>query len=252
MNITDYLAAEGVYLASPEELEDRLLAKIPAHRQNRFFFLRQALFDPQCVKRAMGAFERFSIRQGMLPEFHSMQYENITHEVPVVLERLPQGAQVLDVGCIDGLLTTYYALARPDIALTGIDRNDLVIPLAQQRSAKHGMSINFRVADFLAMDDGPRYDAVVATRVFHEQFTISHGLEGMMPIYQWDKCMQRSHAMLKPGGVLFHSIHPTVGNAEDVTAMLKDLAEPNGFVQREQHEWIANEGESYLFVLEKR
>lgn len=83
----------------------------------------------------------------------------------LVLANLPKNAQVLDVGCFNGLKTVYYKIQRPDLEITAVDRCGLAIDAAKQKAIKYGVNINFQHTDFFDVSKDKQYDVVIATRV---------------------------------------------------------------------------------------
>lgn len=72
---------------------------------------------------------------------------------------LAPGSRVLDLGCGPGRYAEL--LAEAGCAVTGVDLSRRSIDRARTRAADLGLSIEYRLQDFLALDDVGAYDAVL-------------------------------------------------------------------------------------------
>jgi NADPH-dependent ferric siderophore reductase len=73
--------------------------------------------------------------------------------------------RVLDPGCGTGENTIH--LARLGYDVHGVDSSEVAIEQARARAAEHGVAARFEVADALRLGDGPAYDTVMDSAMFH-------------------------------------------------------------------------------------
>jgi SAM-dependent methyltransferase len=72
---------------------------------------------------------------------------------------LKPGDAVLDLGCGPGLYAAQ--LAGRGLHVTGVDFSRRSIDYARQYAADHGLAIDYRCQNYLALDEPPIYDAVL-------------------------------------------------------------------------------------------
>jgi len=102
-----------------------------------------------------------------------------------------KGLQILDVGCGGGLLAE--PLARLGGRVTAIDASDTTIATAARHAAKHGLSINYRVASVEEVaKKKTRYDLITALEVIEHVADVDSFLDALS-------------ALLAPGGLLVMS-----------------------------------------------
>lgn len=92
----------------------------------------------------------------------------IALEIRTLVELLPRGAKVLDVGCANGHATIEVARAIGPSQMVGVDYSEPMIAAAEARleADAAGLPLSFKVADVKALPfpDGA-FDAVTCTRV---------------------------------------------------------------------------------------
>jgi SAM-dependent methyltransferase len=119
----------------------------------------------------------------------------------LLLEHLPPGARVLELGCGGGGPTTRQLAER--FALTGVDMSARQVELAGQRLP----SATFVLADMTCLTFPPSsFDAVAAF------YSLSHLPHGELP-----RLIGRVGAWLRPGGLFVASLSPRAnrGTTED-------------------------------------
>jgi SAM-dependent methyltransferase len=103
---------------------------------------------------------------------------------------VPPGARVLDLGCGPGRYAEL--LAASGCSVTGVDLSRRSIDHARRRAAELGLAIDYRLADFLALDDVASFDLVL--QAFGELNTFDDATrDGLLA------AIQRA---LVPGGLL--------------------------------------------------
>lgn len=133
--------------------------------------------------------ERYSEWTGETLEDERARY------VSLLFERLPPGAEVLELGCATGVPTTRELVKR--FAVTGVDISARNIALAQQRAPQ----AIFKQADITQLTLPPEsYDAVIAF------YTITH-----VPREEHLQLLQQIAAWLRPGGLFI----ATMGAGDD-------------------------------------
>jgi SAM-dependent methyltransferase len=110
-----------------------------------------------------------------------------------VLQHVPPGSTVLDVGCNQG--NNALLLARHGFRVLGIDVNSAAIDAAKQRVREMGAaeSVDFRVADILSEPFADRFDVVMLIRV----------LTCFAELAAWNALLKRTTDLLNPGGYLY-------------------------------------------------
>ncbi len=92
----------------------------------------------------------------------------IALEVATLIETLPRGARLLDVGCANGHATFQVARAVAPKEMIGVDYSEPMIAAARARLAEEGdgLPLSFEVADVKALPFADHaFDAVTCTRV---------------------------------------------------------------------------------------
>jgi 2-polyprenyl-3-methyl-5-hydroxy-6-metoxy-1,4-benzoquinol methylase len=115
----------------------------------------------------------------------------------VLLDRLPPGAEVLELGCGVGVPTTQHLAER--FAVTGVDISEQQIVHARQ----HVPAGTFLCADMTELDFPPaRFDAVAAF------YSLIH-----VPRHEQPGLLQRITSWLRPGGLLVATMGATATKA---------------------------------------
>jgi 2-polyprenyl-3-methyl-5-hydroxy-6-metoxy-1,4-benzoquinol methylase len=117
--------------------------------------------------------------------YHWVRWATITD----AMQRLavPQGAEVLDVGCGPGWTSLFLAESR--YRVTAVDLVPANVELAAQRAARWGVPIATEVADMEELDLGRRFDFALIYDALH------HSAEHR-------RALARVAAHLRPGGWL--------------------------------------------------
>jgi ubiquinone/menaquinone biosynthesis C-methylase UbiE len=117
--------------------------------------------------------------------------------VESLLERLPEGSRVLDLGCGNGMVTRVLA-ERHDVGGVDISRTQL------ERARRKAPRASFLLADATRLALPPAsFDGVVSTFVF-----------GHVPRAEQGPLLGRVHRWLRPGGWLLVTLG--VDNADDI------------------------------------
>jgi 2-polyprenyl-3-methyl-5-hydroxy-6-metoxy-1,4-benzoquinol methylase len=115
---------------------------------------------------------------------HNIHYHRL------LIDAVPPGGRVLDVGCGEGMLTR--ELAANAAQVLGVDVDAPSIELARATTPLHNLelpNVEFRCADVLGDAlDGEQFDAIVSVATLHHLGT----REGLL----------RMAALLRPGGTL--------------------------------------------------
>jgi SAM-dependent methyltransferase len=132
----------------------------------------------------------------------SVRAEERERYTSVLLESVPKGARVLDLGCGAGLPTTYALAERFEV--TGVDISARQIALAQQNVPQ----ATFIRADMTQLDFGPgSFEAVAAF------YALIH-----VPRQEQPKLLENIAFWLRPGGLLVAAM-----GAQSMQADLDDL-----------------------------
>jgi ubiquinone/menaquinone biosynthesis C-methylase UbiE len=141
----------------------------------------------------------FDNNTAVYSKFHAWFYETLV--APAVypsrwiidqrfLDHLPEGAQILDVGCGGGLFTGYMAEQRPDIQITGLDLSPPQIERARKATQPFGSRVSFTLGSALELPfPDASFDGV-----------ISYGSIKHWP--SWEAGALECWRVLRPGGPL--------------------------------------------------
>ena len=81
---------------------------------------------------------------------------------------LPERGRVLDVGCGFGLFSLYYASVRPDLRISGLDRNPRRIAMARAAATRLGLGrVRYEVGDATEFRGGEIFDAAYMLDIVH-------------------------------------------------------------------------------------
>lgn len=86
------------------------------------------------------------------------------------LSYLPRGGSILDLGTGPGLMPCYWAKARPDTRVTGVDLSAAMLTLARSRAGQAGVGERVRFLEADAADTGlpaHSFDVVVSHYALH-------------------------------------------------------------------------------------
>ncbi|MDF2519974.1 MAG: class SAM-dependent methyltransferase [Clostridia bacterium] len=89
----------------------------------------------------------------------SRNIKTIEKTVDWIIERIPEGGKVLDLGCGPGLYSSL--LARKGYSVTGIDISQHSISYAKSKAAEDKLQIYYYCADYIKEDIGKGYDAAI-------------------------------------------------------------------------------------------
>jgi SAM-dependent methyltransferase len=118
------------------------------------------------------AFYDCAAAPAILPILYSQRYAFYLAVGPLIAERLPPAATVLDFGCGPGILTTFYARQHPGIEFVGVDRSEASLAAARAHAGELGLkNLRFEYFDADAAVVPSRYDVVIAT---HAVFQAEH------------------------------------------------------------------------------
>jgi len=108
-----------------------------------------------------------------------------------VMQDVPHGAAVLDVGCGGGQIALALAETRPDLSITGLDLNAHQVARAKRRAQRRGIDVSFVQGDALELPFADRsFDAVYSIASIKHWPGQSRGLR---------ECLR----VLRPNGLLF-------------------------------------------------
>jgi release factor glutamine methyltransferase len=82
--------------------------------------------------------------------------------VELVLERLAQGAAVLDMGTGSGAIAVAIAHSRPDARVTALDASEAALGVARANAAANGATVRFLHSDWYAALAGERFDLIAS------------------------------------------------------------------------------------------
>ena len=108
---------------------------------------------------------------------------------------LGAGSRVIDLGCGPGLYAS--RLARTGAAVTGIDFSPRSIDYARDQAARDGLSIDYRLGDYLELDIAAGYD--LATMIMCDYCALSPE--------QRSRVLGRVAGMLAPGGAFLFDVY---------------------------------------------
>ncbi len=81
---------------------------------------------------------------------------------------LPDRGRVLDLGCGFGLFSLYYASARPDLAIHGLDKNARRIGMARRAAERLGLgNVRYEVGDVMDFRGGEPMDGAYMLDIVH-------------------------------------------------------------------------------------
>jgi len=106
--------------------------------------------------------------------------------------RIPEGAQVLDLGCGTGTLAIWVKQAHPRAEVTGLDGDPKVLAVAGKKARSAGMPIRFdRGMSFALPYEDDSFDRVLSSLFFHH-----------LADSDKERTLREVHRVLKPGGEL--------------------------------------------------
>jgi release factor glutamine methyltransferase len=174
---------------SAADLGDRLEAELLlAHvlGVNRAWFFAHAddALDPAMTERFAGLVQRRSAGEPVayitgIRDFWSMTLEvtpdtliprpDTERLVELALERLPQGASVVDLGTGSGAIALALAKERPDLLVTAVDASLAALEVARRNADRLGLTrVRFLAGDWFAPLAGERFDLIVSNPPYIE------------------------------------------------------------------------------------
>lgn len=120
----------------------------------------------------------------------SRKHETIDRSVDWLVSTLglQSGAKVLDLGCGPGLYCTRFA--QRGLRVTGVDHSRRSIEYARFQARTQGLSIDYRLSDYLTLDFRDEFEAVFL--IYCDFGALSDG--------DRDNLLARVYLALKPGG----------------------------------------------------
>jgi len=114
-----------------------------------------------------------------------------------ISERFGLGPErrVIDLGCGPGLYAS--RLARTGAQVTGVDFSPRSIEYAQERAEREGLTVDYRLGDYLALDIEPGYD--LATMIMCDYCALSPDQRGAL--------LRRVGELLQPGGAFLFDVY---------------------------------------------
>lgn len=82
--------------------------------------------------------------------------------VELALERLSDGARVLDMGTGSGAIAIAIAHTRPDTDVAALDMSEAALVVARRNAARHGAEINFLQSDWYGAVHAQSFDVIVS------------------------------------------------------------------------------------------
>src|SRR5690606_16699807 len=82
--------------------------------------------------------------------------------VELALERIAQGARVLDLGTGSGAIAVAIAHVRPEAEVTAVDLSAAALEVAQRNAQRHGVKVRFLEGSWYAGLDAERFDLIVS------------------------------------------------------------------------------------------
>ncbi len=231
MNLGEYLAKEKIN----SEIDDFVKRAKRNLSKNLRSELERITEDIPSGHEHLNRLYEFNAKHGLFPLLWQMNRQKILKNIPFVLKNGLKGSRkVLDVGCSDGLKTVYYALACPEMQITGIDRCIGPIQLAKERAEKY----NLKNVEFIHADlnqpcfKDSSFDAVIATQVLHETFYMAYGYgcsEGLQAFYEFGKQLRNIARILVKDGKAVISLRVHEAGRTDITCQIEYAAEKSGF-----------------------
>ena len=114
-------------------------------------------------------------------------------------KRLPQGAHILDLGCGTG--NNARALAAAGFRVTGIDIDLTSLDIARQRTAEHGLNIQYEHVDADKMEVKEAFDGVLLSEVLEH-------------LHEPERMLHLLIRLVKPGGIAIITVPNGYGPRE--------------------------------------
>jgi release factor glutamine methyltransferase len=137
---------------------DTLLDAAQAERLARLFARRQA---GEPVAYIVGMREFFGLEFEVTPDV-LIPRPDTELLVELALERLPQGARVLDMGTGSGAIPVALAHTRPDLQVCALDISAGALQVAGRNAQRHGVHISFLQSDWFSALASEQFDVIVA------------------------------------------------------------------------------------------
>lgn len=248
MNIGEYLAKESIN----SEIDNFVkYAKRNLSKNLRVELERIANNAPSGCEELNELYE-FAAKHDLFTFLWQMNRQKIIKNMSFVLKNGMNGCRkVLDAGCSDGLKTAYYALARPEAHIIGIDRCRGPIQLAKERAEKYSLKnvefIHADLNDSCFRDNS--FDSIIATQVLHETFYVAYGYgceEGMQAYYEFSKQLKELSRILAPEGRLVISLRVNEFSIEHIAGQIQHSAEKAGLKEKKFADNHKNNGQYIL------
>ncbi|MCI0348266.1 MAG: methyltransferase domain-containing protein [Acidobacteriales bacterium] len=178
--IVEYLPAENSYFLPPEHAALMTRAAGP---DNMAVFAGTIPWLAklegeyvECFRKGGGvAYERFDEFLALWSGFTTQRFDRtliskVLPLMPVVVQALQRGIDVLDIGCGAGHSTNLMAQAYPGSRFTGYDFRDPTLDEGRSEAKVLGLTnVRFVRQDLAGMDDVDAYDLISAFDVIHDQ-----------------------------------------------------------------------------------
>ncbi len=170
MDIEQYLRREGVKLFQDPRSYQNWVNRTLGSKMAKQYFDAQEERSTGEVSQAKEFYDRIANPE-IIPVAASFEYGLLVQIARWVENRLPRRGTIVELGCHSGLLTRYYALARPDASFIGIDRSEPAILIAQKKAQEQKIT-NLRFVRLDVQDDAflpdIHVDVIITGRVIGE------------------------------------------------------------------------------------
>ena len=138
-------------------------------------------------------YERLAAYYDQLMDY--IDYSIWVEDILEAVKPFSPGRDWLDISCGTGSMAIL--LAQQDLQVKAVDLSPHMLDIAQAKSRKQGVSIEFEVGDMINFQDGQQYDVII---------NLHDGLNYLLEPTDIQHYMENANSLLKPNGILLFDV----------------------------------------------